>query len=139
MLSVNRRSQSSSGEKAIGFGGAVRIPGVFEYSLALFFAKLVSYTFLYWLPLYISSSSEYLCLFTSIVQDRSYSISKLTLIFSYFHTAKYSPSESADLSTLFDVGGIAGAIAAGVLSDWSGMSAVTCAVMLVLAIPAVKN
>lgn len=46
-------------EKAIGFFGALRIPGVIEYSLSLFFAKLVSYTFLYWLPLYIESSSKY--------------------------------------------------------------------------------
>jgi len=105
MLSVNRRLQNSSGETAIGFGGAVKIPGVVEYSLSLFFAKLVSYTFLYWLPLYISSSTN------------------------------YNAKQSADLSTLFDVGGIVGAIAAGVFSDWSGMSAVTCAVMLILAIP----
>lgn len=27
--------------------------GVIEFSLCLLFAKLVSYTFLYWLPLYI--------------------------------------------------------------------------------------
>lgn len=45
---------------------------------------------------------------------------------------------SADLSTLFDVGGIVGAIAAGVLSDYSGMSALTCAVMFGLAFPAVS-
>lgn len=46
---------------------------------------------------------------------------------------------SADISTLFDVGGIAGAIAAGVLSDYSGMSAVTCAIMFILTIPMVSN
>ena len=40
-------------ETAIGFFGALRIPGVVEFSLCLFFAKLVSYTFLYWLPNYI--------------------------------------------------------------------------------------
>jgi len=45
---------------------------------------------------------------------------------------------SADLSTLFDVGGIIGAIAAGVLSDYSGMSALTCAVMFGLAFPVVS-
>ncbi|XP_057331397.1 glucose-6-phosphate exchanger SLC37A2 isoform X1 [Microplitis mediator] len=104
MLSVNRRMHGSK-ETAIGFVGAIQIPGVFEYSLSLFFAKLVSYTFLYWLPLYISA------------------------------TTTYSATLSADLSTLFDVGGIAGAIAAGVLSDYSGMSAMTCASMLALAIP----
>lgn len=45
--------------------------------------------------------------------------------------AKYS----ADLSTLFDVGGIVGAIAAGVISDTSGMSATTCVGMLFAAAP----
>jgi hypothetical protein len=34
------------------------IQGVVEFSLCLFFAKLVSYTFLYWLPRYIKNSSK---------------------------------------------------------------------------------
>lgn len=46
---------------------------------------------------------------------------------------------SADLSTLFDIGGIVGAIAAGLISDYSGMSATTCTGMLALAAPAVIN
>lgn len=33
--------------------------GVVEFSLCLLFAKLVSYTFLYWLPLYIFNVGEY--------------------------------------------------------------------------------
>lgn len=57
ILSVNRSMEHSS-ERAVGFIGAISIPGVIEYSLSLFFAKLVSYTFLFWLPLYISSTSE---------------------------------------------------------------------------------
>lgn len=57
----------------------------------------------------------------------------------YFSPATYSPSESADLSTLFDVGGIFGGIAAGIFSDMSGKSACTCAVMLFLAIPSVSE
>lgn len=32
--------------------------GVIEFSLCLLFAKLVSYTFLFWLPLYITSVGE---------------------------------------------------------------------------------
>lgn len=32
--------------------------GVAEFSLCLLFAKLVSYTFLYWLPLYISNVGQ---------------------------------------------------------------------------------
>lgn len=91
--------------KAVGFIGALKIPGVIEFSLCLFFAKLVSYTFLYWLPLYIKSSTT------------------------------LSATLSADLSTVFDVGGIAGGIAAGVISDYSGMSATTCAAMLSIAVP----
>ena len=46
-----------SNTTAISFWGALKIPGVIEFSLCLFFAKLVSYTFLFWLPNYISSTS----------------------------------------------------------------------------------
>lgn len=93
-------------EDAIGFMGAVKIPGVVEFSLCLFFSKLVSYTFLYWLPLYIQASTT------------------------------LGAKLSADISILFDIGGIVGAIAAGLLSDYTGMSATTCTVMLALAAPA---
>lgn len=76
--------------------------------MCLFFSKLVCYTFLYWLPLYIQSSTT------------------------------YSAEVSARLSILFDVGGIFGAIAAGMITDYSGMSACTCASMLVVAVPIVS-
>jgi len=94
--------------KPVGFVGALRIPGVVEFSLCLFFAKLVSYTFLYWLPGYIKTSTS------------------------------LTPSESADLSTVFDIGGIVGGIAAGIVSDYSGKSATTCALMLVVAVPVLQ-
>ncbi|XP_053683483.1 glucose-6-phosphate exchanger SLC37A2 isoform X2 [Sabethes cyaneus] len=100
--SINRTPVNHA---AIGFAGALKIPGVIEFSLSLFFSKLVSYTFLYWLPLYIQSSTT------------------------------LSPELSADLSTLFDIGGIVGAIAAGLISDSTGMSATTCTGMLLLAAP----
>lgn len=45
---------------------------------------------------------------------------------------------SADMATLFDVGGIVGAIVAGIASDKSEMPASTCAVMLILAAPMVS-
>ncbi|XP_013111157.2 glucose-6-phosphate exchanger SLC37A2 [Stomoxys calcitrans] len=92
-------------QRPISLVNALYIPGVVEFSLCLFFSKLVSYTFLYWLPLYIQSSST------------------------------LGPSLSADLSILFDVGGIFGAIVAGMISDATGMSATTCTVMLLLASP----
>ncbi|XP_068238217.1 glucose-6-phosphate exchanger SLC37A2 [Palaemon carinicauda] len=91
--------------KAISIIGALRIPGVVEFSLCLFFAKLVSYTFLYWLPNYIKYSTT------------------------------FSPSESANLSTLFDVGGIIGGILAGLLKDVTGRPATTCVGMLLVAVP----
>lgn len=61
MLNVVARSHATPAHnhEAIGFDSALRIPGVIEFSLCLFFSKLVSYTFLYWLPKYIESTSEY--------------------------------------------------------------------------------
>lgn len=90
---------------AIGFIGALKIPGVVEFALCLFFAKLVSYTFLYWLPNYIHS------------------------------TANVDASSAAFLSTIFDYGGILGGILAGIVTDKTGMSATTSSVMLLIAIP----
>ena len=69
-------------ETAIGFFGALRIPGVVEFSLCLFFAKLVSYTFLYWLPNYIHEKDH------------------------------VDAEKAAVLSTIFDLGGIVGGVVA---------------------------
>ncbi|KAI5089462.1 glucose-6-phosphate exchanger SLC37A2 isoform X2 [Silurus meridionalis] len=91
--------------EAISFFGALRIPGVVEFSLCLLFAKLVSYTFLYWLPLYIAN------------------------------VAHFDPKGAGDMSTLFDVGGILGGILAGLVSDYTGGRASTCWVMLIVAAP----
>ena len=92
-------------ERAIGFTGALRIPGVVEFSLCLFFSKLVSYTFLYWLPNYIHQTSH------------------------------VDAQESAILSTIFDIGGIVGGIVAGLISDSTGRPASTCSLMLITAVP----
>uniref|UniRef100_A0A671SLK5 Solute carrier family 37 member 1 n=1 Tax=Sinocyclocheilus anshuiensis TaxID=1608454 RepID=A0A671SLK5_9TELE len=97
--------KSEAEPSAISFMGALRIPGVVEFSLCLLFAKLVSYTFLFWLPLYITKA------------------------------AHLDAKKAGDLSTLFDVGGIVGGILAGVISDKLGKRATTCAVMLLLAAP----
>jgi OPA family glycerol-3-phosphate transporter-like MFS transporter 1/2 len=45
-------------EKPVGFIEALRIPGVVPFALCLFFCKLVAYTFLYWLPFYISHTGS---------------------------------------------------------------------------------
>ncbi|KAM9037748.1 glucose-6-phosphate exchanger SLC37A2 isoform 1-T1 [Sarcophilus harrisii] len=97
--------ESNEKPGAISFLGALKIPGVVEFSLCLLFAKLVSYTFLFWLPLYI------------------------------VNVAHFGPKEAGDLSTLFDVGGIIGGILAGIISDYTNGRATTCCVMLIVAAP----
>ncbi|GAU98977.1 hypothetical protein RvY_10043 [Ramazzottius varieornatus] len=91
--------------KPISIPRALRIPGVVEFSVCLFFAKAVSYTFLLWLPKYIKSVSQ-------VENDIA-----------------------ADLSAIFDAGGIVGGIVAGVVSDATGASATVCGVMFLLAAP----
>lgn len=95
-----------SNSNTVSFWTCVMIPGVIEYSLSLGFAKLVSYTFLYWLPRYITQSTL------------------------------NNSEQSAYLSVPFDIGGMFGAIVAGYLSDRYKKSAVICTAMLILAIPA---
>lgn len=81
------------------------LQGVLEYSASLFFSKLVSYTFLYWLPKYIENSTH------------------------------LDPEYSAYMSAPFDVGGFIGAILAGYLADRTGTSGLVCIGMLALLLP----
>lgn len=97
-------------EKAIGFMEAWRIPGVAPFALCLFFSKLVAYTFLYWLPFYISHTAI----------DGNY----------------LSDSTAGTLSTLFDVGGVVGGVLAGHISDRLNARALTAASFMYCAIPA---
>ena len=99
----------TSTEQPIGLWGALRIPGVIEYSLCLFFAKLVSYTFLFWLPLYITNID--------------------------IGGKHYNDQYAADWATLFDVGGAVGGIVAGYLVDKFNTPGIINVVMLVLAAP----
>ncbi|KAM1089794.1 hypothetical protein ACFX15_016961 [Malus domestica] len=95
---------------AIGFLEAWRLPGVAPFAFCLFFSKLVSYTFLYWLPFYIR------------------------------HTAvagvHLSHKTAGNLSAIFDVGGVLGGILAGLISDMIEARAVTSIAFLLLSIPA---
>ncbi len=52
---------------------------------------------------------------------------------------KVTSEDAANLSTIFDVGGIIGGIIAGFSTDRTGKPAMTCVVMLVAAIPAVNQ
>ncbi|KAF1862313.1 hypothetical protein Lal_00026840 [Lupinus albus] len=95
--------------KSIGLVDACMIPGVIPFALCLFFAKLVAYTFLYWLPFYLTQTEiggEYL-----------------------------SVKSAGNLSTLFDVGGIVGGILAGYISDKLSARAITAASFMYAAIP----
>nr|CAH8831377.1 unnamed protein product [Trichobilharzia regenti] len=109
---------NSEASRPISFIEAILLPNVFTYSVLLFFAKLVSYTFLYWLPNYLT-----------IVEN-------------------VSAGEAAQLSVLFDIGGIFGGMLIGWLSDSQSNSqsrnedekmirrrAFSCAVMLACAAP----
>lgn len=103
--SSNQEVQKHGKKKAITFLEAMKIPGVVEFSLCLFFSKLVSYTFLFWLPRYIE------------------------------HATGAGSQASAYRSIAFDVGGILGGVTAGLISDRTGSSALTCVGFLGLAIP----
>eukprot|EP00042_Codosiga_hollandica_P048808 m.553280 g.553280 ORF g.553280 m.553280 type:complete len:467 (-) comp57742_c0_seq32:144-1544(-) len=86
------------------------IPGVVPFAIALFFTKLISYTFLDWLPYYVKYTpinGEYL-----------------------------SDADSAYFSTLFDVGGILGGILAGYFADRFHTPAITCVTMLYISVAA---
>ncbi|KAI3441955.1 MFS domain-containing protein [Psidium guajava] len=110
---VESQSQSSSvgsgNKKSVGLVQACLIPGVIPFALCLFFSKLVAYTFLYWLPFYLSQTEiggEYV-----------------------------SVKSAGNLSTLFDVGGIVGGILAGYISDKLNARAITAASFMYAAIP----
>ncbi|KAH7285277.1 hypothetical protein KP509_33G020300 [Ceratopteris richardii] len=97
-------------ETAVGFLEAWSIPRVAPFAFCLFFAKLVAYTFLYWLPYYIKHTEingEYL-----------------------------SDSTAGNLSTVFDIGGTLGGILAGYISDKLNARAIVAASFTYLALPA---
>ncbi|KJE94443.1 glycerol 3-phosphate permease [Capsaspora owczarzaki ATCC 30864] len=93
----------------ISFWRAWLIPGVAIYSASLFFCKLVSYTFMFWLPYYLSNTPV--------------------------DGEKLDSSYSGYLSTLFDVGGIIGGVLIGLFSDMFDKPAILSTVFLYVAIP----
>ncbi|XP_051114766.1 putative glycerol-3-phosphate transporter 4 [Andrographis paniculata] len=95
--------------RSVGLLEAFLIPGVIPFALCLFFAKLVAYTFLYWLPFYLSQTA---------IGGRYMSV-----------------KSAGNLSTLFDVGGIIGGILAGYTSDKLRARATTAASFMYASIP----
>jgi OPA family glycerol-3-phosphate transporter-like MFS transporter 1/2 len=55
-LEEDSDSREGLPEPAVPFLTALRLPGVITYAMALFFSKLIAYTFLYWLPFYVGST-----------------------------------------------------------------------------------
>ncbi|KAJ8626011.1 hypothetical protein MRB53_019318 [Persea americana] len=109
-VSSSHQDRSVDRGGAVGLAEACFIPGVIPFALCLFFSKLVAYTFLYWLPFYLSQTAiggEYV-----------------------------SVKSAGNLSTLFDVGGIIGGILAGYISDKLKARAITAATFTFCAIPA---
>lgn len=64
--SVARSGKPAEDTCGANSGSVSLSQGVIEFSLCLLFAKLVSYTFLFWLPLYITSVGEYSLLETHV-------------------------------------------------------------------------
>jgi hypothetical protein len=83
---------------------ALKIPGVIPFSLSLFFAKLVAYSMLFWLPKYLTE-------------------------------VHYNDDEAAQLASFFDIGGIAGGVLTGYLSDKLKKPAIISVLFLLLSIP----
>ncbi|CAD7695242.1 unnamed protein product [Ostreobium quekettii] len=105
---LNQEATVKPAQEGISFFDAWKIPGIVAYAFALFFSKLVAYTFLFWLPFYLTEDG-----------------------------ADVSPKRAGDLSILFDLGGIFGGIAAGQLSDVTGASASVATGFTLLAMPAI--
>lgn len=98
-------SHTSKG-KPIGFIQAVLLPGVIMYSLCYACLKMVNYSFLFWLPFYLSNKF------------------------------KWEESVADQISIWYDVGGIFGGIIGGLISDMIKKRSVVIVTLLTLAIPA---
>lgn len=103
------KSKADHETEGVHFWDAWAIPGVCSFALCLFFSKLIAYTFLYWLPYYIKSTA---------IEGRY-----------------LSAKQAGDLSILFDIGGVAGGILAGHLSDKSGASALVATSFTISSVP----
>ena len=99
------KEEATEESQAVSFLQAVMIPGVLEFSLCLFCSKFVIYTFLFWLPDYIASTSD------------------------------VNPADSGFMANFFEYGGIVGGVLSGLMMDLGLGGGLVCASCLVLAIP----
>ena len=89
---------------ALGFFKAFCLPGVIPYSVSFACLKLVNFSFLFWLPVYLSQGLH------------------------------WNDKESDILSSFYDIGGIIGSILAGIVSDVIGRRSPVVCIMLILSI-----
>ena len=94
--------------KPFPFMKALLIPGVLEFSFALFFSKLTTYALIFWLPFYLTRPP-----------------------------LNYSDLAATNISTAFDFGGIVGGVVSGWWSDWNGKRGWVSFLMSMACIPAV--
>ncbi|VDO12031.1 unnamed protein product [Rodentolepis nana] len=106
-VAVVPQTNSRENVRPITFFGALIVPGVIEYSLCLFFLKATAYIFLFWLPKYLKDSNS------------------------------FDATLAADISAIFDVGGILGGIFAGFITDRYSCSATVCVCMIIPGMPLV--
>ncbi|XP_065902896.1 glucose-6-phosphate exchanger SLC37A2-like [Dysidea avara] len=129
--STNQQMANKKGDgKAISFWRALLIPGLVEFSIVLFFAKLVSYSFLFWLPFYIKNiriGGHCLNTFQSSALSTMFDVGGMI--------GKWYCTLYPEVSTMFDVGGMIGGILAGLFSDVLQARAFTAAITLYLCIP----
>ncbi|VDL11774.1 unnamed protein product [Hymenolepis diminuta] len=102
---VTPQIESRENVRPITFLSALAVPGVIEYSLCLFFVKATAYIFLFWLPKYLKDCNS------------------------------FDATLAADISAIFDVGGILGGAFAGFVTDRYPCSATVCVCMIILAMP----
>lgn len=104
-----------------------------EFSTALFFVKLVGYTFLFWLPTFIKGAGTLPACHLSHEPRRSWTV----LLHCHFSGVNITSTGAAFVSITFDVGAVLGGVLAGLIADTNGKSATTCVIMILLAIPVV--
>lgn len=101
-----KKNDTGSGGSPVGFWQALMLPGVLMYSLCYACLKMVNYSFLFWLPFYLTSK---------------------------FH---WSEAKSDEISIWYDVGSVFGGILGGLASDvLRGKRSVVITSMLTLSIP----
>jgi len=85
---LKETSEKPEASKGVSFLQALRIPGVIAYAISYAFLKFVNYSLFFWLPYFLQN------------------------------VLKYDENFANTMSTLYDVGGVIGGFAGGLISDY---------------------